>query len=151
MMKQGWKRTFLYNWYNISVYIAGLLAVVLAIGNLKSIIPSYNPFHGVMILHLDPAHNIRRSVFNLLPHALDASLLFTGQIATCLQRVGAATADFDERPVPEEMLFRNGAPTGGKVLFGSVVVSGEAVTVGYAILVAASVPGGESDTISVCM
>lgn len=32
-MKQGWKRTFLYNWYYISVFIAGLLAVVLAIGN----------------------------------------------------------------------------------------------------------------------
>lgn len=32
-MKQGWKRTFLYNWYNISVFIAGLLTVVLVIGN----------------------------------------------------------------------------------------------------------------------
>lgn len=35
-MKQGWKHKFLYNWYNISVYIAGLLAVVLAIGNWDS-------------------------------------------------------------------------------------------------------------------
>lgn len=32
-MEQGWKRTFLYNWYNISVYIAGLLAVMLVIGS----------------------------------------------------------------------------------------------------------------------
>ncbi|MGM9537987.1 MAG: HXXEE domain-containing protein [Candidatus Onthomonas sp.] len=32
-MEQGWKRTFLYNWYNVSVAIAGLLAVVLAIGD----------------------------------------------------------------------------------------------------------------------
>ena len=105
----------------------------------------------MMIQHLDPAHNIRRSVFNLLLDALDTSLLFAGQIETCLQRVGKATVDFVELPVPEEMLFRAEAPTGGKVLFGSVVVSGEAVTVGYALLVAASVPGGESDTISVCM
>ncbi|MGN0665596.1 MAG: HXXEE domain-containing protein [Huintestinicola sp.] len=32
-MEQGWKRKFLYNWYNISVYIAGILIVCLAIGN----------------------------------------------------------------------------------------------------------------------
>lgn len=32
-MKQGWKRSFLYNWYNISVFIAGLLSVLLVIGD----------------------------------------------------------------------------------------------------------------------
>lgn len=31
-MKQSWKRSFLYNWYYISVWVAGLLAVILTVG-----------------------------------------------------------------------------------------------------------------------
>lgn len=31
-MKQSWKHSFLYNWYYISVWVAGLLAVILTVG-----------------------------------------------------------------------------------------------------------------------
>ncbi|MGN1183287.1 MAG: hypothetical protein ACI4SR_09810 [Faecalibacillus sp.] len=31
-MIQGWKRTFLYNWYYISVFIAGFLSLILIVG-----------------------------------------------------------------------------------------------------------------------
>ena len=61
--------------------------------------------YGVLILLTDAAHDIRHPILNLLLHALNALLLFTGQVEASVQCVGTASVYLDELLVLEELLF----------------------------------------------
>ena len=88
--------------------------------------PSANQY-GVLVLCSDAAHDIRHPTLNLFLYALDALLLFVGQVEASVQRVGTASVYLDELLVLEELPFRDEAGACGEVLLGSIVVAAEVV------------------------
>ena len=80
--------------------------------------------HGMLILLSDPVHDVGYPILNLFLDTLDAFFLFVGQVKACVQRVGTTAVDFNELLIFEKPLFGDKAGTGGKVLFGSFVISG---------------------------
>ena len=102
---------------------------------------------GVLVLFSDAAHDIGHPIFDLLLHALDAFLLLIGQVEARIQCVGTAAIYLDELLVLEELLFRDEAGAGGEVLLGSIIVSGEVVTVGHSLAVVIPIPGDKLDSV----
>ena len=82
----------------------------------------------MLILLSDPVHDVGYPILNLFLDTLDTFFLFVGQVKACVQRVGTTAVDFNELLILEKPLFGNKAGTGGKVLFGAIIISGEIVT-----------------------
>ena len=101
----------------------------------------------MLVLFSDSVNDIRHPIFDLLLYAPDAFLLFIGQVKTCIQCVGTAAIYLDELLVLEELLFRDEAGAGGEVLLGSIIVSGEVVTVGHSLAVVIPIPGDKLDSV----
>lgn len=79
----------------------------------------------MLFLFSNAVHDVRRSVLDLLLDALDAFLLFAGQVEACVEGVGTASVDLDELLILEDLLFRDEAGAGGKVPLGTFIVTGE--------------------------
>ena len=100
----------------------------------------------MLVLFPDAAHDIGHPILNLLLHALNALLLFTGQVEASVQCVGTASVYLDELLVLEELLFRDEAGASGEILLGSIVVAAEVVTMGHALAVVIPIPGHKLNT-----
>ena len=100
-------------------------------------------FHGLPVLLTDALHNVRHLAFDLLLDAFNTFFLLCGHVQTVVERVGAATINFDELLRLKKDVFWNEAAAGGEVLLGSFVVLLKIVTVGHTPVVKVPVPRHE--------